>query len=314
MATMNALRAHARGGPETLTYEHADVPVPAADEVQIEVSAAAITFDELLWDETWLRDGNDRTPIIPSHEFAGVISAVGSAVTDLAPGDRVYGMVPFNRDGAAAQYVVTPADQVAPAPASLSSIEAAALPLAGLTAWQALTEHAKLQPGETVLVLGGVGGVGAFATQIAKQLGAEVTVTVKSSGVELARSLGADHIVDVTAGDAPTTGVFDVVIDTVGGAALEQAYSLARRGGRLVTLQMPPSQDKAARAGIDAVFFVVTANRAGLATLASLADTAALRVLVAATFPLAEGRTAYESGHASGRRPGKTVLTVKEQS
>ena len=313
MHTMNALRAHTRGGPETLTYETAELAAPAAGEVLVEVTAAGITFDELLWDLTWTRDGEDRTPIIPSHEFAGVVKAVGAGVDDLHPGDRVYGMVPFDRNGAAAEYVITPAGHVALAPTSLSSVEAAALPLAGLTAWQALTEQAGVKAGDRVLVLGGVGGVGAFVTQIAKQLGAHVTATVRPSGADLAQDLGADAIVDAEHSESLAPASFDAVIDTVGGDALDQAYALVRPGGRLVTLQMPPSQEKAAAAGITAIFFVVSADRGGLTELASLADAGALRVLIAGTYGLDEGRAAYESGKASGRRPGKTVVTVKDQ-
>src|SRR5712672_1523193 len=156
---MHALRAHTRGGPEVLIYEQAPTPRPADDEVLIEVHAAAITFDELTWNETWTRLGVARTPIIPSHEFSGVITDVGSTVSGLTSGQEVYGLIPFDRDGAAAEYVSVPATHVAGKPARLSHIEAAALPLPALTARQALFEHAHLTAGERVLVHGGAGGV-----------------------------------------------------------------------------------------------------------------------------------------------------------
>src|SRR6478609_9671279 len=148
MSDMAALRAHRRGGPEVLVVERAPIPVPAADEVLVEVHAAAITFDELTWDETWLRDGVDRTPIIPSHEVSGVVTGTGPDVADIAVGDEVYGLIPFDRDGAAAEYVAVPAHYLAVRPTTCSHVAAAALPLAGLTAWQAVVEHAAVQPGE----------------------------------------------------------------------------------------------------------------------------------------------------------------------
>jgi NADPH:quinone reductase-like Zn-dependent oxidoreductase len=310
MTTMNALRAHIRGGAEQLTYEPAPAPEPGPGEVQVQVAAAGITFDELLWDLTWTRDGRDRTPIVPSHEFAGVVSALGDRVTGLSVGDHVYGMVPFDRDGAAADLLVTPANHVARAAASLSSVESAALPLAGLTAWQALTTHAGVARGEAVLVIGGLGGVGAFAIQIARHLGARVTTAIRGGSAELARTLGADTVVDITDGSVPD-GPFDVVLDTVGGPGLDDTYGLLRPGGRLVTLQAPPSQEKAAAVGASAAFFVVQPDAEELRTLASLADTGALRVLIAGSYPLSAGRAAYQSGRTMGRAPGKTVLIVQ---
>jgi NADPH:quinone reductase-like Zn-dependent oxidoreductase len=303
---MRALRAHSRGGPEVLVAEEAPVPWPGAGEVQVAVDAAAVTFDELLWDETWAHG----TPVIPSHELAGTVSAVGDGV-DLPVGTAVFGMVPFDRDGAAAEWVVTPAAQVAPAPGSLSAVEAAALPLAGLTALQALVDHAGLQRGEAVLVLGGTGGVGSYAVQLARHLGGRVTATVRRDA-DFARTLGAHEVVDVSRPeDSLTLASYDVVVDTVGGTALAAAYSLVRPGGRLVTLQAPPDRAAAAEAGIDATFFVVSADAGGLAELRRLADAGVLRAPIAATFPLADGRAAYESGARPGRRPGKTVLVVR---
>ena len=170
--------------------ERAPVPVPAPGEVLIAVHAAAITFDELTWDETWLRDGVDRTPVIPSHEVSGVVAAVTDDVTDFAVGDEVYGLIRFDRDGAAADYVTVPAADLATRPTTVSHVVSAALPLAGLTAWQALVDHAKVQPGERVLVLGGAGGVGALTVQVAHSLGAEVTATVRGDVADVVREFG----------------------------------------------------------------------------------------------------------------------------
>jgi NADPH:quinone reductase-like Zn-dependent oxidoreductase len=312
--TMTALRAHRRGGPEVLTVEQAPIPVPAGGEVLVAVDAAAITFDELTWDETWSRDGVDRTPIIPSHEVSGVVAAAAPGVTDFAVGDAVYGLIQFDLDGAAADYVAVPAADLAARPATLSHVESAALPLAGLTAWQALVDHAKVQAGERVLVHGGAGGVGAFTVQVAHALGAEVTTTVRGEVAELVRGFGADHVVDTRTEvfDAPGA-LYDVVIDTVGGDTLDRSFGVLRPGGRLVTLSAPPPAGKAEQYGVAATFFIVTPDRAQLTHLARLVADFQLRVAISATFPLERGREAFESGRKPHRKPGKTVLVVRDK-
>jgi NADPH:quinone reductase-like Zn-dependent oxidoreductase len=308
---MHALRAHTRGGPEVLVYEQAPIPTIAEREILVEVHAAAITFAELSWQETWTRDGVDRTPIIPSHEFSGGVAEIGSAITEFAIGDEVYGLVPFDRDGAAAEYVAVPADHIGPKPLSLSHIEAAALPLPALTAQQALFDHAQLGVGERVLVHGGAGGVGGYVVQMAAAAGAHVTATIRS-GVDYVKALGANEVVDIRNDNLSTgTEAFDVVVDTVGGDTLDRSYALVRPGGRLITLQTPPDQGRAAQLGITAIFFIVTTDTTALTNLAALADASALRITIAATFPLSQGAAAYASGAKAGRQPGKTVLTVR---
>jgi NADPH:quinone reductase-like Zn-dependent oxidoreductase len=313
MAQMTALRAHSRGGPEVLVVESAPIPVPAAGEVLVAVHAAGITFDELTWEETWTRNGVSRTPITPSHEVSGVVAEIASEVTDFRPGDNVYALIEFDRDGAAADYVTVPARDLAAKPSAVSHTVAAALPLAGLTAWQALVDHARVQPGEHVLVTGGVGGVGALAVQLAAQFGADVTATVRSDAVELARNLGARNVIDVRTQAFDAGGAaYDVVIDTVGRDTLDRSFEVLRHGGRLVTLSAPPDADKADRYGVTATFFVVRPNRDQLDQLAALVDGGQLHVEIASTYPLTLGRGAFESGQRTDRRPGKTVLVVRE--
>jgi NADPH:quinone reductase-like Zn-dependent oxidoreductase len=313
MTTMTALRAHHRGGPEVLTVEQAPVPVPADGEVLVAVDAAAITFDELSWDETWSRAGVDRTPIIPSHEVSGVVAAVASDVTDFTVGDEVYGLIQFDRDGAAAEYVAVAAADLAARPATVSHVESAALPLAGLTAWQALVEHAKVQPGERVLVHGGAGGVGALTVAIAHELGADVTTTIRGDVADVVRGFGADHVVDTRTEAFDATGaVYDVVIDTVGGETLERSFGVLRSRGRLVTLSAPPQAGMAEQYGVTAMFFIVTPDRAQLTHLAKLVDESKLSLAISATFPLVRGREAFESGRKPHRKPGKTVLVIRD--
>jgi NADPH:quinone reductase-like Zn-dependent oxidoreductase len=268
---MMALRAHARGGPQELVYEQAPVPVPGPGEALVAVHAAAITFAELTWDLTWTtRDGKDRTPVIPSHEVSGEVASLGPGATGLAAGDEVYGLIEFDRDGAAAEYVTLPAAHLTARPRSVSHAEAATLPLAALTAWQALVDYTALEPGERVLVQGGAGGVGGYAVQLAAILGGIVTATGSARQRDLVQRLGAATFVASGASGAAVYGAaaqsdYDVVIDTVGGDVLDASYAVTRPGGRLVTLSAPPSAEKAAARGVHAMFFVVTPDAAELA-------------------------------------------------
>ncbi len=313
MGQMTALRAHRRGGPEVLAVETAPIPVPAAGEVLVAVHAAAITFDELTWEETWTRDGVSRTPVIPSHEISGEVVENGSGTENFALGDNVYGLIRFDRDGGAADYVAVPAQDLADKPSGVSHTVAAALPLAGLTAWQALVDHARVRRGERVLVTGGAGGVGALAVQLAAQLGADVTATVRSDAAELVRNLGARKVIDIRSDAlADSHAAYDVVIDTVGGPTSIDLFRALRGGGRFVALSAPIPADQADEYGVTAMFFVVTPDREQLGELAALVDRGQLHIEIAATFPLTEGREAFESGQRSGRRPGKTVIVVRD--
>jgi NADPH:quinone reductase-like Zn-dependent oxidoreductase len=319
--TMMALRAHARGGPEQLVYESAPVPAPGPGEALVAVHVGAITFAELTWDESWITgDGRDRTPVIPSHEVSGTVAELGPGADGFAVGDEVYALIEFNRDGAAAEYVTLPAAHLAARPRSISHTEAATLPLAALTVWQALIDHAALKPGERVLVQGGAGGVGSYAVQLAAVLGGVVTATGRARDRDFVLGLGASSYLAAAADGAADHGAadhgaaasdgFDVVIDTVGGSVLDASFELTRRGGRLVTLSAPPSADKAAALGVQATFFVVTPDAAALTRLATLVDEGRLRPIVSQTFPLREGRRAFESA-TTPRPPGKTVLIVR---
>ena len=257
----SALRRHR--DPEQLVYEQAPAPSAGPGEALIAVHAAAITFAELTWDLEWTtRDGKDRTPVIPSHEMSGTVAGLGDGVAGLAVGDEVIGLAGFDRDGAAAEYVVMPAASLAAKPPSVPHVPAATLPLAALTAWQALADHAALHPGEQVLVQGGAGGVGMFAVQHAAILGGHVTATGRSTDAGFVRDLGAERFISAEAGQpGPAPGGFNVVIDNVGGAALDGSYGLLREGGRLVTLGAPPDQELAGRYKVHAMFFVVVLRR-----------------------------------------------------
>ena len=311
MATMRAVRAHARGGAEQLRLEDVPRPDPRAGEALVRVHAAGITPTELEWTETWVdRQGHDRTPIIPSHEVSGLVEELGHGVTHVVAGEEVYGLVPFDNDGAAADYVTVRARDLAPKPVKLDHVRAAALPLSALTAWQAFTEQARVRPGQHVLVHGGAGGVGAFAVQIAKVLGARVTATASAGDIEYVRSLGADVVVDYKA--TPFEEVVsdvDVVLDPIGGRTTDASLGVLNDGGSLISLAGPPAVTLPEGRDLRARFFIVEPERSQLIELARLVDDGRLRVDVAEVFPLEDAAAAYEFARTARRR-GKVVIRV----
>jgi NADPH:quinone reductase-like Zn-dependent oxidoreductase len=309
MSTMHAVRGHRRGGPEQLTYESAPRPVAGAGEVLVTVRSASITSGELGWDATWTDrfdgSGSPRTPVIPSKEVSGVVARLGTGVTDWAPGDEVYGLIPFTRDGAAAEFTAVPAAVLAAKPLQLDHDRAAALPLAGLTAWQGLVRHGGLHSGSRVLVHGGAGGVGSVAVQVAAALGASVTATAAAGAADFVRELGADQVVDYRAErfEEHVKDV-DLVLDTVGGDTQDRSWQVLRPGGVLVSIVAPPDPSK--KGG---VFFVVEPDRAGLEELARLVAEGKLNPRVDRVVPLAEAPGAY-AALEEGHRLGKIVLRV----
>ncbi|MFD7443580.1 NADP-dependent oxidoreductase [Streptomyces sp. NPDC059909] len=314
-ATMHAVRAHERGGPERFAYESAPRPEPAAGEVLVAVCAASITAGELDWDATWTDSldgtGRDRTPTVPSHEVSGVVARLGSGVTDLGTGDQVYGLIPFTRDGAAAEYVTVPADMLAPKPATLDHDRAAAVPLAALTVWQALVGHAALRSGQHVLVHGGAGGVGTFAVQIAAALGARVTATASARDKDFVTGLGAQRVIDYHSERfEDLVHDADVVLDLVGGETLDRSWTAVRPGGIVVSIVQPPDPKKAAAHGARGLFFIVEPDRAGLMAIGELIDAGKLRPVVDRVVPFTETRAAYEA-LATEHPRGKVVLHVE---
>jgi NADPH:quinone reductase-like Zn-dependent oxidoreductase len=318
MNTMRAVRAHRRGGPEQLVYEMAPRPEPAPGEVLVAVHAASITADELTWDATWTDTlepgGRDRTPIIPSHEMSGVVAALGPGVADVREGDEVYGLIPFTRDGAAAEYVTVPADILAAKPVTVDHDAAAAVPLAALTVWQALVDHASLRAGQHVLIHGAAGGVGSFAVQIAADLGARITATAGGHDRDFVTSLGAHQVIDyANERFEDLVDRVDVVFDVVGGETQTRSWSVLRPGGVLVSVFAPPDPRQAAAHEARGVFFIVEPNRVQLETIARLVDAGRLIPAVDRIVPLADTRAAYEALRTEHRR-GKVVIHVAERS
>ena len=310
---MKALRAHRRGGPDELICEDSPKPVLVDDDdVLVAVFAAGLTYGELTWDATWTRNGVDRTPIIPAHEFSGVVVESAAVQGPFRPGDEVFGTIPFDWDGAAAEFARVPADGIARKPAAVSHRDAAAIPISGLTAWEALRDSANVQPGDDVLVLGGTGAVGTFAVQIARKLGANVTATTRRDDEGLLTRLGAKTVFKV--GDPAATlsaGSFDVVIDAVGGQAATSALHAVRDGGRLVALTAPPPSGIGSGHQINAAFFVVSPNAERLSELGEQVAGGLLRVVVSDTFPLDRGAEAFRHTSSPQRSFGKTVIAVQ---
>jgi NADPH:quinone reductase-like Zn-dependent oxidoreductase len=278
--------------------------------VLVRVHAAAVTPTELLWMPTWkTRTGEDRPfPIIPGHEFSGVIAALGAGVTEWAEGDPVYGLNDWFADGAQAEYCVAPAAPLAHKPRSLDHAQAAVVPISALTAWQALFERARLRAGQRVLIHGAAGSVGSFAVQLARWHGVHVIGTASAQNLDFVHTLGADEVIDYRATRfEESVHDMDAVLDTVGGETLQRSRSVLKSSGTLVTIaaQSEGTQDPVVR---DA-FFIVAANRTQLTEIARLIDAGQLRVFLQETFPLAQARQAYERAQGGGNR-GKVVLRV----
>jgi NADPH:quinone reductase-like Zn-dependent oxidoreductase len=307
---MKAIRLHTHGGPEALVYEEAPEPRSQAGEVMIRVHAAAITPTELAWDPTWqTRNGAARPfPIIPGHEFSGTVAAVGEGVAKPSVGEAVYGINDWFANGAQAEYCLAKLGEIAPKPRSLSHVEAAVVPISGLTAWQGLFERAHLQQGQSILIHGAAGGVGVFATQLARWRGARVIATAAAGNRDLVRSLGADEVIDYHARRfEDVVREVDVVFDTVGGETLQRSWQVLKPGGKLVSVSHLTA--KAADQRDRETFLMVHADSRQLTELARLLDAGKIQLVVAAIFPLREARQAYERA-GEGHLQGKVVLNI----
>ncbi|PPJ21191.1 NADPH:quinone reductase [Nocardia nova] len=309
---MKAVRFHEYGDPEVLRYEDVDRPVPGPGQVRVRV--AATSFNGV--------DGNIRAgfmqgpmplalPHIPGLDVAGTVDALGEGVDEPKVGDRVVGFLPFTDDGAAAEYVLAPARSLAAAPASIPLADAAALPLVGLTAWQALFDHAELKPGQRILISGAGGAVGGYAVQLAKAAGAHVIATGSPRSRERVEARGADEVVDHTATEvtAAVTEPVDVLLNLapIDPAEFAALAGLVRDGGVVVgtTVWMPAPAD-AAR-GVRAVDVYVRSDARQLAELVARVDLRALIVDVDERVPLAELASVHARA-AAGTLPGKVVV------
>ena len=308
---MHALRAHERGGPDQLVYELAPRPPIGLGDALVRVHAASFTPTEMAWPPTWEdRAGRDRRPIIPAHEVAGTVVALGFGTTGVAVGAAVYALTDWYRDGAAAEYIAVEVRDLALMPTTLSFVEAATVPLAGLTAWQALFDHGALSAGQTVLIHGAGGGVGVFAVQLAHAAGARVVATGRAWSRQLVTELGADEFIDLNGRPFESVvSAVDLAVDLVGGNILKRTWAVVKMGGVLVSAVADPAITQPETHHGHSVYFVVTPDRAELVALAQRIEAGELRPIVGGVTPLAEGRAAFEA-KLSGGVPGKMALRV----
>jgi NADPH:quinone reductase-like Zn-dependent oxidoreductase len=309
---MKAIRVHGRGGPDNLSYDDAPKPQPGPGEVLVRVGATAVIATELTWDETYQTPTGDPRPLpIPSHDLAGVVAEVGPGVTDFTVGAEVYALTAFDRDGAEAEYAIALPDELAPKPQTLDMVQAAAVPLAALTAWQALFIHAHLSKGQTALIHGGAGGVGSYAVQLARWAGARVITTASARHHDFLRGLGADQVIDYTT--TPFEDVVhdvDIVFDTVGGESLTRSWQVVKDGGVVVSVVSPRPADDPSHTRAQFVWFIVEPSGEQLRAIGDLIDAGQIQPIVSQVFPLAEARAAWEAA-ASGHARGKIVLRVE---
>jgi NADPH:quinone reductase-like Zn-dependent oxidoreductase len=304
---MKAIRLHEPTGISGLVFEEVPDAAPMLGDVLVKVAACGITHNELDWPVWTCRAGHRRTSIIPGNEVSGVVAALGYGTAGFAVGDEVFGLTDQLRDGGAAEYVAVEARNVAAKPRTVDHVHAAAVPRAGLTAWQALFDHGKLARGQTVVIHGAGGAVGSTAVQLARWAGAQVIGTGRSHSRPLVTELGADRFIALdTDRLEDAAGQADLVLDTIGGEVLARSPALLRPGGTLVTIkaaaQLPGDRDD-----IRNVLFVQESSRAQLAELARLVDEGRLRPQVGAVYPLAQAAEAY-SAKAAGGIPGRIVL------
>lgn len=305
---MRALTLARRAGPEGLAVvDDVPDPVPGTGDVLLRVGAVGYTPGELEWPSTWVdRSGHDRTPVIPGHEVSGTVVGLGWGAAGFAVGDEVYGLTDWYRDGGAAELMCVEARNLAPKPRSVDHVAAAALPLAGLTAAQALFTHGGLQAGQTVVVLGAAGGVGALAVQMARAAGARVVAVAHARHRDALLALGADRVHEdpAEAGGEPVA----LVLDTVGGDILARGRAVLRSPGTLVSVAEPPADDTAS--GVRETYFVVEPNRDALAAMARSVDAGELRPLVGLATPLAEAAAAV-ADKERGAVGGKLVVDLE---
>ncbi|WP_435971759.1 NADP-dependent oxidoreductase [Streptomyces sp. Qhu_M48] len=306
---MRAVVVEQWGGPENLVERDVERPEPGLNEVLVRVHAAGV--NPVDW-KTRAGGALIEWGAVPAvgWDVSGTVEAVGPGVGIFRPGDEVFGMPLFPRQaGGYAEYVVAPARHLAPKPASLTHVEAAALPLAALTAWQALVDTADVRPGERVLVHAAAGGVGHLAVQIAKARGAYVIGTASAAKHDLVGELGADEMVDYReARFEDVVSEVDVVLDALGGETAERSLKVLRDGGRLITLP-GPDDVPAAPDGVRAAWVLVEPDHLGLREIAALVEDGKLRPVVDLVLPLAEAAKAHAIGER-GRTTGKIVLTV----
>jgi len=281
-------------------------PLAAINDVIVQVYASGFVPTETEWPSTWTdRRGRDRTPSIPGHELAGVVSSLGYGTTGLSVGQRVFGLTDWHRDGTLAEYTAVEARNLAPLPGDVDFTVGASLPISGLTAWQGLFEHGRLQAGQSVLAHGAAGAVGALVTQLAREAGAYVIGTGRGADRQTALDFGAAEFVDLENDALEDVGGVDLVLDVIGGDIQKRSAGLIRAGGTLVTVVGPPEARPAEGLAID---FVVESDRGQLSEIVQRVRDGRLRTNIGNVATLDHAIAALSP---SERRKGKTIIRVR---
>ena len=308
---LKACRVHRFGPPEVITLEDIQTPEPGKGEVLVQVGAAGVGP----WD-AWIRAGKSvlpqPLPLTLGSDLSGIVEAIGPRETAFVPGDHVFGVTNPRFVGAYAEFAVASAGMIAKRPTRLGDIEAASIPVVAVTAWQALFEQAHLGRGQTVLIHGGAGNVGAYAVQFASSAGLHVIATAGSHDLDYVRSLGAQEVIDFRAVrfDDKISAV-DAVLDLVGGEVQQRSFAVLKRGGTLVSAVSPPDQAAADRHGVRAMFFLVNVTTSRLTQIAATIEAGDLVTNIGTVLPLADARTAHEMLEGLRPRPrGKIVLSI----
>ena len=308
---MKAIRIHAYGDRSVLRYEDAPKPEIQPDEALVRIVAAAI--NPVDWK---IREGHLKAmipyalPLTLGWDFSGIIEALGAEVSGFQVGEAVFSRPDIKRDGSYAEYIAVRAGEIARKPKTISHVEAASLPLAGITAWETIVTVGNLLAGQTALIHAGSGGVGSLAVQIAKWRGAHVVATTSAVNTELVYSLGADLVIDYRNDRfADRVKDVDLVVDTIGGEVQESSWSVLRRNGMLVSTVSVPSAERAEAIGVRSAFIFIEPNAPVLGRLATLVDGGKIRPLIGGEFALRNLVEAHALSE-SGRAVGKIVLYV----
>jgi NADPH:quinone reductase-like Zn-dependent oxidoreductase len=309
---MKAVVAHEYGAPQVLKFEDVPRPEPSEDEALVRVIASSVNpADPLTLSGKYAREFGTHLPLIPGYDIAGVVEKTGANVTKFKVGDAVYGYPTFG--GGWADYVTVKESEVAAKPRSLNFVEAAAVPMGALTAWQALVDVAKVRPGQTVLIHGGSGGVGSFAIQIAKARGARVIATASTANQDLLKQLGADVAVDYTKTKfEDVVKDVDVALDPVGKETLARSYNVVKKGGIVMSLVARPDPAELQKHGIRGAGISVHPDGEDLAEIAQLIDAGKIKPIVTQVLPLSEAIAAQQQA-ATHHTRGKVVLRVADE-
>lgn len=293
-------------GTAGMTLVERPEPAPAGNDVLVHVHASGFTPGELMWPSSWTdRLDRDRTPSIPGHELAGVVTALGYGTTGLSVGQRVFGLTDWTRDGTLAEYAAVEARNLAPLPGDVDFTVGASMPISGLTAWQGLFEHGRLQAGQSVLVHGAAGGVGSMVTQLAREAGGYVIGTGRTADRQMALDFGAQEFVDLENDALEDVSGVDLVFDVIGGDIGKRSAGLIRAGGTLVTIAGPPEVRPANGRAID---FVVESDRAQLGEIVRRVRDGRLRMNIGNVSTLDDAVAAF---NPTRRGNGKTIIRVR---